>query len=429
MYADVTDIGSKNVWKHELGRGISNLPAPRSMYLRRCEVKHPPGRRVQILHRDMTKGQSHHFISQQKHMIWLLWHETRSSPVRRHRDRKSIKHRRNSTMADKRNQSSCNFICLLNSVKMPTLNDHHYFAAEVSKVALPEVLTNLPDQEILQEFSDLYEAIIAHARRFYTTGPIKTGGASQIMIEQASAGVLLPWPQIIELLNDSKTRMGVLAMCIGRTMLSRSLMLRVGATNSLGATFLPPELVDCFQSFCIGKSVPALDGRKPKRLNLALLSRWKQISATLLHTTYVEEAFSPFDGRTINIERAIEDLDPLLSTYAADETPQDRNERVADLRDVLRKGARFAFMLFSQPCLWMFDWYDHREMEACEGQLRLTRADKPQGDGAHRFELSREEIVIWPTLLRVVDEKGCKVAGKGHGVVCGEKVYLEEVLS
>ncbi|KAF3033642.1 hypothetical protein E8E12_005016 [Didymella heteroderae] len=222
---------------------------------------------------------------------------------------------------------------------MPTLNDHHYMATELRKVALPEVLTSLPDQEILQEFSDLYEAIVAHVREFYTTGPIQTGGASQIMIEQASAGVLLPWPQIIELLSDSKTRIGVLAMCIGRTMLSRSLMLRVGTTNSLGATFLPPELVDCFQSFCIGKSVPTLDGKGPKPLNLALLSRWKQISATLLHSTYMEQAFSPFDGRTINIERAIEDLDPLLGTYAINNSARNRAERTNDLRDVLRKGA------------------------------------------------------------------------------------------
>ncbi|KAJ4398174.1 hypothetical protein N0V91_010401 [Didymella pomorum] len=312
---------------------------------------------------------------------------------------------------------------------MPTLNDHHYMATELRKVALPEVLTSLPDQEILEEFSDLYEAIIAHVESFYTTGPIRSGGASQIMIEQASAGVLLPWPQIVKLLGDSKTRVGVLAMCIGRTMLSRSLLLRVGTTNSLGATFLPPELVDCFQSFCIGKSVPTLDGKEPKPLNLALLSRWKQISATLLHSTYMAEAFSPFDGRTINIERAIEDLDPLLGTYAANDTARSRSERIDDLRDVLRRGARFAFLLFSQPCLWTFDWYQNREIEACEGQLRPSKVEDPEGDGGNRFELPLEEIVIWPTLLRVVDEKGCKVAGKGHGVVCGEKVYLEEVMS
>lgn len=310
---------------------------------------------------------------------------------------------------------------------MPTLNDHHYMATELKNVALPEVPTSLPDETILHEFADLYEAIFAHVEEFYTSDPKRTGGASQIMIEQASAGVLLPWPQILDLLDDGRTRIGVLAMCIGRTVLSRSLMLRVGTTNSLGATFLPPELVDCFQSFCIGKSVPTFDGREPKPLNLALLSRWKQISATLLHATYMEGAFSPFDSRTINIERAIEDLDPLLGTFAITDDASSRVKRISDLRNVLRKGARFAFLLFSQPCLWTFDWYQNREIEACEGQLRPTKV--PGRSEKACFQLPLAEIVIWPTLLRAVDEKGCKMVGKGRGVVCGEKVYLEEVLS
>lgn len=317
---------------------------------------------------------------------------------------------------------------------MPTLNDHHYMATELNKVALPEVLRSIPDEAIVEEFANLHKAVISHVNKFYTRGSIQSGGATQIMIEQASAGVLLPWPQILDLLSDSKTRLRVLAMCIGRTMLSRSLLLRLGTTNSLGATFLPPELVDCFQSFCIGKSAPTLDGKEPKPLNLALLSRWKQISATLMHSTYVDNAFSPFDGRTINIERAIEDLDPLLATYAyPDDAGYETGARIRDLRELLRKGARFAFTLFSQPCLWTLDWYHNREIEAAEGQLQPSRIQKFRTDAARsdsmRFKLPLSEIVIWPSLLRVVDDKGCNMVGKGTGVVCGEKVYLEKVLS
>lgn len=316
---------------------------------------------------------------------------------------------------------------------MPTLNDHHYMATELKTAILPEVPASLPDQTILQAFADLYTATLAHVEKFYATGPTHKGSASQIMLEQVSATVLLPWPQILDLLNDAKTRAGVLTMCIGRTMLSRSLLLRVGTTNSLGATFLPPELIACFQSFCTGKSIPMLDGRDPKPLNLALLSRWKQISAALLHTTYADEAFSRFDPRTINIEHAIEDLDPLLAAYAAPgASGRDRSVRTEDLRQLLRKGARLAFLLFSQPCLWTFDYYHNREIEAAEGQLQPRRVERVGMDAADRddmrFELPLSEIVIWPTLLRVVDEKGCKVVGEGQGVVCGEKVFLESVV-
>ena len=317
---------------------------------------------------------------------------------------------------------------------MLTLNDQRYDAAKLTKAALPEILESLPDEAILREFSDLYEQTQNHTKKFYTNGSIKSGGASQIMIEQASAGVLLPWPQILDLLNDPKTRTATLTMCIGRTMLSRSLLLKLGSSGVVGATFLPPEIVDCFQSFCIGKSVPTLDGREPKPLNLALLARWKQISATLLRDTYLDEAFSAFDGRTVNIERAIEDLGPLLGTYAIpDDAGCGRGARVNDLREVLRKGAKFAFTLFSQPCLWSFDWYHNREIETAEGQLQPSKIQKSKSDAEHsesmRFKLPLKEIVVWPCLLRVVDADGCRIDDKGYGVVCGEKIYLEKVIS
>nr|GFD60311.1 hypothetical protein [Tanacetum cinerariifolium] len=78
----------------------------------------------------------------------------------------------------------------------------------------------------------------------------------------AGVGVLLPWLQTLDLLDNARTRMGILVMCIARTMLSWSLLLRLGANNGPGATFLPPEVIDCFQSFCPEKSATTLDERE-----------------------------------------------------------------------------------------------------------------------------------------------------------------------
>ncbi|OCL01725.1 hypothetical protein AOQ84DRAFT_383431 [Glonium stellatum] len=55
--------------------------------------------------------------------------------------------------------------------------------------------------------------------------------------------------------------------------------------------------------------------------HFALLSRWKQLSAALMYSTYVRDAFSLFNSRTVNIERATNDLDPLLRVYASDSKP------------------------------------------------------------------------------------------------------------
>ncbi|KAJ4984451.1 hypothetical protein SVAN01_10086 [Stagonosporopsis vannaccii] len=316
---------------------------------------------------------------------------------------------------------------------MPTLNDHRYKDVELQRVPMPKILQSLPDHIISRHFSDLYEATVAYVRKFYTPAPVHGGGASQMMIEQASSGVLLPWPEILDLLSDSNTRLGTLVMCIGRVMLSRSLLLKLGTSNSLGATLLPPEVVECFQSFCMGRSALTMDGNEPKPLNLSLLARWKQISATLLHDVYVDDAFSPFDARTINIERAMEDLGPLLNTYAI---PQDAGfepgSRVSELRLLIRNGAQFAFVLFSQPCLWSLDWYHNREIEAAEGQLQPEKVHAKSGAARReslKFSLPVAEVVVWPSLLRVVDHNGCRIDGKNGGVRCGSKKYLAQVLS
>ena len=64
-----------------------------------------------------------------------------------------------------------------------------------------------------------------------------------------------------------------------------------------------------------------------------------------MHSAYVRDAFSHFDSCTVNIESAINDLDPLLRVYADDSKPA-TEERLGDLRNILRDGAKFAFLLF-----------------------------------------------------------------------------------
>jgi hypothetical protein len=291
----------------------------------------------------------------------------------------------------------------------------------------------IPDQVVLQEYAALYEAIIAYTKKYYTSGSTENGGASQIIIEQASAGVLLPWPQVLDLLNNPKTRLGILAMCISRTLLSRSLLLKLGVCNNSGGTFLPPEIIDCFQSFCSGKSTTTLGGREPKPMDFALLTQWKQISATLLHSTYVEYAFSSFDGRTTNIERAIEDLSPLLANYAiSDIAGRERGARLSELRSLLQEGAKFAFTLFSQPCIWRFDWYHDPEIEAAEGQFKPSRFRRAKSHMAYSkdqpYTMSLAEIVVWPRLVRLMDENGCRLADDGRGDVYGKEKYLADLL-
>ncbi|KAF1949018.1 hypothetical protein CC80DRAFT_281640 [Byssothecium circinans] len=298
--------------------------------------------------------------------------------------------------------------------------------------------------DIANEYSNLRDAIVSHVRKFYSPQS-NHGPASQSIIEHASTGMILAWPQVRSLLGDSTSTLATLSLCITWTILSRGLLLKLGISNSPGCSFLPPEIVECFQSFCLGIGAVTLEGDEESSFNFALLSRWKQISATLLHSTYTTDAFTHFDSRTVNIERALKALDPLLSAYAI---PLNRNDglqthsrpsqdaRLSDLRDVLKLGARFAFTLFSQPSFWKFDWTSDRAIEhgKQESQMNLGRVPNfntavrlvvgTNGAGGHG--LTKGEIVVWPRLVRVMDGEGVKLEDGVDGGVFGGKKYLSD---
>ncbi|KAF2639637.1 hypothetical protein P280DRAFT_44268 [Massarina eburnea CBS 473.64] len=315
----------------------------------------------------------------------------------------------------------------------------------------------VPFVSIVEEYSHLHDAIVSHVRRFYSATSSR-GAVSHAVVEHASTGMMIPWPQVRSLLGDSTSTLATLSLCITWTILSRSLLLKLGISNSPGSSFLPPEIVECFQSFSMGRAAVTLEMDEANSVNFGLLSRWKQISATLLHSTYTTYAFTHFDSRTVNIERALKDLDPLLSTYAVPQhhrhtiscchththAPGSQDPRLSDLRDLLKLGAQFAWTLFSQPSFWKFDWTSDRAIENGkeESQLSLGRvpsfdtamkmeAKRDSGDGGNvssGFVLEKAEIVIWPRLMRVMDGDGTRLEGdkeEEDGSVFGEKMYLD----
>lgn len=289
----------------------------------------------------------------------------------------------------------------------------------------------LSSAELLRQFSDLYDVIVAHVHKFYSEDGAEKGNLRSV-IEHASTGISLPLTQILGLLGDANTSMAMLAMCIAWTILSRSPLLKSGISNGPSSTFLPPEIVECFQSFSIGKGAVTLGKDEPDPVNFALLSRWKQTTAALCHNTYILNAFAFFDARTVHIERALTDLEPLLATYAKPhEVSHGKDARLDDLRGVLRLGASFAFTLFGQPCFWNFDWRSDRaiahgktEIEPDPESFLATTAIGIASITSIR--LTTDEIVTWPSLVRVMDEDGVQLNG-GDIIVLGKKKYLGDL--
>jgi hypothetical protein len=106
----------------------------------------------------------------------------------------------------------------------------------------------LSDSSIQSDLEDLYISIVDHVRSYYISGPTEMV-PSQGGIEVLIAGMSIPWPQVQLLLKDPENRHGVLVLCIAWVTLSRCLLLKSGICSSPSNSFLPPEIVECFQSF------------------------------------------------------------------------------------------------------------------------------------------------------------------------------------
>lgn len=99
----------------------------------------------------------------------------------------------------------------------------------------------------------------------------------------------------------------------------------------------------------------------------------------MLQPTYGSKTITDADPRAHNIGLALDDLDSVLTRLRArrDENAQRRR----NLEEILKRAASFAFILFSHPSFWTFDW----------------QANHTHEPGS---------VVIFPALLQVTDESG-----------------------
>lgn len=112
---------------------------------------------------------------------------------------------------------------------------------------------------------------------------------------------------------------------------------------------------------------------------MAFLSRWRSITASLLQSKYGGGTFTSYDPRNRNISEALQALNTVLSPFTAEK--RDDRVRMQNLEEILRRGARFGFLLFSQPSTWELEW------------------NTPPNAG-------RGVLAISPTLLQVGDDNG-----------------------
>lgn len=109
-----------------------------------------------------------------------------------------------------------------------------------------EVTKEANAEDVKALLDDLKQSIETHVTQFYHYK--EDVEINQYAIEHATTGMSISWLNMVKLLSDQTTRAGAIELCIAWTLLSRCLLLRLGVSNNPGSTFLPPEIVECFQS-------------------------------------------------------------------------------------------------------------------------------------------------------------------------------------
>jgi hypothetical protein len=253
-------------------------------------------------------------------------------------------------------------------------------------ISLPEhssaaiVETNLPqpveDNTITGDLSKLKNKIDGHIQSFYNTTLTNDEAAVQAL-QQLLKDSPIQISNLAAQLSNPRSRPALLRLALAWTMISRIELECHGR-----ASFLPTPVTGSVHTLPQTK----MDERSPftqypnehnmlmaTTARVAFLSKWRQITAALCGNTFTQEIMTEYDTRLENIRNAVKEADQFLAPYAniGDEA------RLRNLEEIMKRAARFGFLLFSQPSSFRFDW-----MAASGG------------------------LVVFPALLQVTDDEG-----------------------
>jgi len=120
-------------------------------------------------------------------------------------------------------------------------------------------------------------------------------------------------------------------------------------------------------------------------VRMAFVSKYHTLAAFLLSPTYSATTSSsqdigPSDPRSVAIASARSYADSILRPFSSSQTQDEELARLRNLEEILKRAARFAYVLVSQPTLWKF-----------EGRIGAS---------------DRGSLVVWPDLVQLTNEEG-----------------------
>lgn len=109
---------------------------------------------------------------------------------------------------------------------------------------------------------------------------------------------------------------------------------------------------------------------------LVLSTKWKAISGELLQSKYGRKSLNNANVEK-SISQAITGADIVLIPFINSSLETSSDKRLRNLEVIMKRAAEFAFLLFSQPSMFVFEW---------TGQ--------------------KGGVVVFPGLQQIVDEDG-----------------------
>ncbi|KAJ4404491.1 hypothetical protein N0V91_005835 [Didymella pomorum] len=192
------------------------------------------------------------------------------------------------------------------------------------------------DDAITGDLSKIRDNIKNHVRTYYHSGPISAADINEVGIRDIAAMTGASAAVLAKALEEPVTRDNALRSIVGSVILTR-------CTGERSPSLLPSDVAH------LSASIPANSGTSPQS---ALYSKWKVVTGALLQERYGKQNQDP--SRAQAFQDTIASLDSILAPFVKGSV--DGGQRRKNLDMILTRAANFAFLLFSQPGAFRFDF-------------------------------------------------------------------------
>ncbi|KAG9188089.1 hypothetical protein G6011_02012 [Alternaria panax] len=226
------------------------------------------------------------------------------------------------------------------------------------------------DDTITDAALKIRDSIKNHVRTYYHLSVVPVARINQANMGELAIATGTSSAMLASMLSDTSTRAETLRLILAWIMLSR-------CTGERNESLLPGELA------MIDMAIPGKDGNNAAQS--AMYSKWKTVTGTLLHERISQNAQDP--DRKQRFASAVADLDFIVAPFVQSGLEAQRSK---NLDMILTRSANFAFLLFSQPGTFRFEFSNvHGGLVVFPGLVQ-TIGDQGQVLGPSRVLLEKE---------------------------------------